>query len=99
MPVAVNDLDAANGWGIRHMSGNVAELTLSCWTEEHLQLSADSAYLAAAAAQQTCWRVAKGGDFGTAMDGIRLAWRDRPTEDMRWDRLGFRVVRQIMGEK
>jgi formylglycine-generating enzyme required for sulfatase activity len=95
MPVAVNELDAANGWGIRHMSGNVSELTLSCWTEEHLLLSTDSAYLADASAKDTCQRVAKGGDFGTAMEGVRLAWRDRPTEDMRWDRLGFRIVRKI----
>src|SRR5690606_27643739 len=30
MPVPVNELGAANAWGVRHMSGNVVELTLSC---------------------------------------------------------------------
>ncbi|MGL6210267.1 MAG: formylglycine-generating enzyme family protein [Paracoccaceae bacterium] len=94
-PVPVGELDAANVWGVRHMSGNVNELTLSCWTEAHLGLSSDSAYLAAAKAQGACRRVAKGGSFGTAMDGVRLARRNRPTEDMMQDSMGFRVVRQI----
>ena len=30
MPVPVDELDAANGWGVRHMSGNVHEVTMSC---------------------------------------------------------------------
>jgi formylglycine-generating enzyme required for sulfatase activity len=95
LPVPVSELDAANGWGVRHMSGNVSEWTLSCWTEAHLGLSSDSAYLAEAAAHQACRRVAKGGDFGTAMDLVRLAWRSRPEEHRRRGFLGFRVVRQI----
>lgn len=95
MPVTVNELDAANQWGVRHMSGNVSELTLSCWSAEHLGLASDSAYLAHAEAARPCTRVAKGGDFGTAMDGLRPAARNRPTEDFRRDYLGFRVVREL----
>jgi formylglycine-generating enzyme required for sulfatase activity len=95
MPVLVNELDAANGWGVRHMSGNVRELTLSCWSEEHLGLASDSAYLANADATGSCIRVAKGGDFGTAMDGLRPAARARPTEDRRRNYLGFRIVREF----
>ena len=94
-PVPVNELDAANGWGVRHMSGNVDELTLSCWSDEHLGLSSDSAYLANGDMKRSCRRVAKGGAFNTAMDGLRPAARVRPTEDRRRDFLGFRVVREL----
>lgn len=94
-PVPVNELDAANSWGVQHMSGNVDELTQSCWAEEHLGLSSDSAYLADADKKRSCRRVAKGGAFNTAMDGLRLAARVRPAEDRRRDFLGFRVVRAL----
>ncbi len=60
-PVPVDELDAANGWGLRHMSGNVSELTLSCWSDEHLGLVHDSAYLSDALSRPSCRRVAKGG--------------------------------------
>ena len=94
MPVPVEDLDAANAWGVRHMSGNVDELTLSCWTDEHQGLPTDSAYLARANARDSCERVVvKGGAFTTAMDGLRLARRARPTQGRRRSSRGFRVVR------
>ncbi|MDA7965380.1 MAG: formylglycine-generating enzyme family protein [Ruegeria sp.] len=101
VPVPVDELAAANAWGVRHMSGNVYELTLSCWTEEHLGLPTDSAYLAHAESQDTCRRATKGGAYNTAMDGVRLAWRIRPTEDRRREYLGFRVVREfiVKGDK
>ena len=95
MPVPVNELDAANAWGLRHMSGNVDELTQSCWSDEHLGLPSDSAYLANAKSQISCRRVAKGGAYTTAMDGLRPAARIRPTEDRRRDFLGFRIVREL----
>ncbi len=95
MPVPVEELDAANGWGVRHMSGNVSELTLSCWSDEHLGLPTDSAYLADAASQSSCRRVDKGGAFNTAMDTVRPAARMRPKEDYKRDFLGFRVVREF----
>lgn len=101
MPVPVDELDAANAWGVRHMSGNVEELTESCWSDEHLRLSSDSAYLASGDAQRSCRRVAKGGAFNSAMDHVRLARRFRPTEIMRDTNLGFRVVRKLdnIGDK
>jgi formylglycine-generating enzyme required for sulfatase activity len=95
MPVPVDELDAANGWGVRHMSGNVAELTLSCWSKEHLGLATDSTYLANAEAGKSCLRVSKGGDFGTSMDGVRVTTRNRPAEDRRRNYLGFRIVREL----
>ncbi|MEJ6402315.1 formylglycine-generating enzyme family protein [Yoonia sp. 2307UL14-13] len=98
-PVPVEDLDAANAWGVRHMSGNVAEVTMSCWSQKHLALATSSAYLAHAQSEIPCGRrVAKGGGYGTAMDGLRLARRVRPTEDRRREYRGFRVIRQLAQE-
>lgn len=101
-PVPVMELDAANGWGLRHMSGNVAELTMSCWSDEHLGLATDSEYLADATGQEWCsWlphfnrRVAKGGAYNIAMDGVRLARRIRPKADRRRDFRGFRIIREL----
>lgn len=93
MPVEVDMLDAANGWGLRHMSGNVAEVTLSCFSETLLGLSTSSAYLDHALSFGSCRRVSKGGDFGSAMDLVRLASRNRPTEDYRREFVGFRLIR------
>lgn len=94
--VGVDELDAANGWGVRHMSGNVREITMSCWSPLHLGLSSSSAYLADAQAKNDCGRVVwKGGAYNTAMDGLRLAMRYRPTKDRRRDHAGFRLVRQL----
>ncbi len=97
-PVTVETLDAENGWGLRHMSGNVEELTMSCWTEAHLGLESDSAYLQLAQSQGPCRRVAKGGSFNKAMDGVRLAVRTRPSETRRRNNRGFRVIRELIGE-
>ena len=98
-PVPVDELDAANGWGVRHMSGNVVELTLSCWTDQHLGLTTDSAYLAnSPPSQGSCkWerRVSKGAGYHNAMDTLRPASRTRPLETYRRSFLGFRVIREL----
>lgn len=99
IPVTVNELDAANGWGVRHMSGNLEELTLSCWTDQHLGLVTDRAYLEnSPPSQGSCkWnrRVSKGGGYHYAMDYLRPAGRMRPLEASRFNDLGFRVVREL----
>jgi formylglycine-generating enzyme required for sulfatase activity len=93
MPVEVDILDADNAWGLRHMSGNVAEVTLSCHTATHLGLPTASAYLEQISLSIPCRRVAKGGGYGSAMDAVRLAARNRPTEDRRRDSYGIRIIR------
>jgi formylglycine-generating enzyme required for sulfatase activity len=93
MPVEVEVLNAANAWGLRHMSGNVAEVTLSCHTATHLVLPTASTYLEQEITLGSCRRVAKGGGYGSAMDAVRLAARNRPTEDRRRDSCGFRIIR------
>ncbi|MEM9100364.1 MAG: formylglycine-generating enzyme family protein [Pseudomonadota bacterium] len=94
-PVRVHELDAANGWGLRHMSGNVFEWTQSCHTKEHLGLTSSSAYLHLAQTQTHFRRVAKGGSFTSAMDKLRLARRLRPEEVRRRSFLGFRILREL----
>jgi formylglycine-generating enzyme required for sulfatase activity len=94
-PVEVDDLDAANDWGLRHMSGNVSERTLSCWTKQHLDLSSASAYLKSAASQDSCKRTVKGGSFGDGMDWCRLATRTRQDDNRRDEYIGFRLVRDL----
>ena len=96
MPVPVNELDAANPWGVRHIAGNVFEWTLSCYSDQHLGLPTDSDYLAYSQAQQSCLRVSKGGAFTTAMDGLRPSRRHRPLETRRRDSRGFRIIRILM---
>ncbi|MGL5011665.1 MAG: formylglycine-generating enzyme family protein [Paracoccaceae bacterium] len=94
-PVEVEDLDASNAWGLRHMSGNVAELTLLCWTRQHLGLSSDSAYLATADTHNSCRRTVKGGSFTSGMDWLRLASRTQQEQDNRKYNTGFRLVRDL----
>lgn len=94
-PVPVHELDAENAWGLRHMSGNVHEITLSCWHPKHLELRKAIDYLLHAQSKVSCARVSKGGAFNTAMDGLRPARRKRLKETSRGDTIGFRVVREL----
>ncbi|MBI1494052.1 formylglycine-generating enzyme family protein [Halocynthiibacter styelae] len=96
IPVPVDELNAANPWGLRHMPGNVHEITMSCWTRTHLGLPTDSAYLEHARTQDTCEiMVGKGGGFNSAMSALRPANRFRPRWDTRDYVRGFRVIREL----
>ena len=81
-PVLVDDLDAANKWGLRHMSGNLFELTMSRWTNRHPDWPKSSVYLEMAHLPG-CDHVTKGGDYAAAMDYSRLAVRGRASDDGR----------------
>ncbi|MEP3639961.1 MAG: SUMF1/EgtB/PvdO family nonheme iron enzyme [Paracoccaceae bacterium] len=98
-PVIVDELDAANPWGLRHMSGNVSEMTMSCDTETLLGLPTTSAYYDAAKAGTDCRRVVKGGRYTASMLWSRLASRTRTDLDTVNDNRGFRVLRQIKETK
>ena len=90
MPVHVDELDAANAWGLRHMSGNVSERTMSCWSERHLVgLATSSAHLADARSASVCRRVGKGGNYAFAMGYSRPANRGPGRDDLRGQRFGF----------
>lgn len=93
-PVSVDDLDAANAWGLRHMSGNLIEHTMSCWTERHMDWPTSSVYLEKAL-NTACDRVTKGGDYAATMDFARPAVRGHGKEDRRSNIVGFRIVREL----
>jgi formylglycine-generating enzyme required for sulfatase activity len=93
-PVPVDELDAANAWGLRHMSGNLIEQTMSCWTERHMGWPRSSNYLEMAQGQ-SCRRVTKGGAYAAAMDFARPAVRGSGGEVRRSNITGFRVVRDL----
>ena len=95
MPVPVDMLDAANAWGLRHMAGNVLEITMSCWSDRHLGLPTSNAYLTGAQQADSCKRVVKGGSYGSDVEYARPANRGRGEEANRSPSVGFRIVREM----
>ncbi|MFK7878012.1 MAG: formylglycine-generating enzyme family protein [Paracoccaceae bacterium] len=94
VPVPVDELDAANDWGLRHMSGNVIERTQSCYTEQYAGWSTSSEWLRQSLVN-SCKRVSRGGGFHTAMDFTRVASRGSAREAYRSRYSGFRILRQM----
>lgn len=94
-PVSVDRLDAANAWGLRHMSGNVMEATRSCWSEGHLGFASSGRYLAATVRPLGCKRVTKGGFFAGNVELARPARRTVVSEADWSDWIGFRIVRDM----
>ncbi|SLN15219.1 formylglycine-generating enzyme family protein [Ruegeria meonggei] len=94
-PVPVDALDAANAWGLRHMSGNVAERTMSCWKDRYAGWRTSSIYLKKAREPNCERRVTRGGAYPAAMDGSRVAGRGSGLEDTRSRVSGFRVLRAL----
>jgi formylglycine-generating enzyme required for sulfatase activity len=94
-PVTVDDLDASNGWGLRHMSGNVGEATMSCTSERQMGLESSSAYLADALGSEDCDLVEKGGYYSLDRELIRPARRLVMSGELWTPSIGFRVVREL----
>ncbi|RBW41907.1 hypothetical protein DS901_14255 [Loktanella sp. D2R18] len=94
-PVPVENLDAANGWGLRHMSGNVGEITLSCWSERQQLFTLTSQYLEHAQTNGTCDRVRRGGNYVFSKNFSRTGARYPIDDDARVSFVGFRVLREM----
>lgn len=94
VPVPVNELDAANEWGVRHMSGNVIEQTRSCYTSEYAGWTLTSEWLRQSELG-SCKRVFRGGGFNTSMDSVRVASRGAGLQSLRSQYSGFRVLREM----
>ncbi|WP_170775827.1 formylglycine-generating enzyme family protein [Ruegeria lacuscaerulensis] len=95
LPVQVDQLNAANAWGLRHMSGNVAELTMSCWSKRYEGWPMSSRYLVEAELLDCELRVTRGGAYRFAMNYARTASRGRGYETSRRNAVGFRVLREL----
>ena len=94
-PVRVEELDAANAWGLRHVSGNVAEITMSCFTDQHMHWSLTSEYLQDAEDGGRCDRTVRGGHYINKRSFARPASRTPTDYDMRVRFDGFRVLREM----
>jgi formylglycine-generating enzyme required for sulfatase activity len=93
-PVPVDEMDAANPWGLRHMSGNADEVTLSCYTERYAGWVTASEWLAKSFGE-SCKRVFRGGGYGGPMSSARVASRLDLREANRNSNGGFRVVKEL----
>lgn len=96
-PVRVEELDAANPWGLRHMSGNAMEMTLSCYIGSYPGWATTSLWLTESVGDD-CKRAVRGGDYDSMMDLLRAAWRASIDVTSRTKHRGFRVVRELDGE-
>ena len=94
-PVPVDEMDAANPWGLRHMSGNAGEITMSCYTERYQGWATTSEWLEKSGGRN-CDHASRGGSFFAPMDGGRAASRMAITQQMtRSQYEGFRVVKEV----
>ncbi len=91
----VDNLDAANDWGLRHMSGNASEFTSTCGDGPHRGLASSSEYLAADKDRPDCKRSVKGGMYDGNVELARPARRVPISSDHWSPSIGFRVVRDL----
>lgn len=96
--VPINELDASNAWGIRHMHGNVWEWTEDCWHDSYIGHPDDGSAWMEEDGGDCERRVLRGGSFGNAAINLRSAERSAASVHSRQSNLGFRVVRQIDAE-
>ena len=94
-PVPVEELDAANNWGVRHMSGNVVEMTASCWTDTYAGWPTSTEYLVQSKDVDCGIRVTRGGGYSISTEFLRVASRGGRTVERRSRYTGFRVVREL----
>ncbi|MGJ8610743.1 MAG: formylglycine-generating enzyme family protein [Octadecabacter sp.] len=94
VPVPVDSLDAANAWGLRHMSGNATEITASCFTDRYIGWLTTREWLEKSVVSG-CRRATRGGAYDSAVHFIRVAQRGVADEDSRSSVGGFRVVRDL----
>jgi formylglycine-generating enzyme required for sulfatase activity len=96
-PVPVDELDAANQWGLRHMSGNVSEITQSCYPTDIETLPAwkTTREWSEQSVEESCDRVRRGGAYLGGMFNARVAWRLAVDETLGLQSIGFRVVKEI----
>jgi formylglycine-generating enzyme required for sulfatase activity len=96
-PVPVNEMEAANAWGLRHMSGNVAELTRTCFSlkDDEVQIWPSTSEWLAKSAKSDCLPMLRGGDYGGPLSHATVTFRTVWTNSTRTLYVGFRVIREI----
>jgi formylglycine-generating enzyme required for sulfatase activity len=96
-PVPVEEMEAANAWGLRHMSGNVAELTRTCFSQkyEEVQIWHRTSEWLAKSAQSDCLPMLRGGDYGGPLSHAAVTFRTVWANNTRTLYVGFRVIREM----
>lgn len=96
-PMPVDEMDAENSWGFRHMSGNASEITMSCYSVDPESLSPwkNSSDWMEIDIKKSCPRVLRGGSYAMPMQSARVASREAILEDMWLIDTGFRIVKDI----
>ena len=94
-PVRVEQLQAENNWGLRHMHGNVMEATASCYSAEGYAGWTTSSRWRSESRQNCSRRAYRGGHFNSSMNNVRSASRQGVQSTVRSMVLGFRVVKEI----
>ncbi len=83
---------AANVWGLHDMAGNVSEWVADCWHASYRRAPADGAAWYNPGCRS---RVVRGGNWASAPEQTRAAWRSMQDSDSTSARVGFRLVRGI----
>lgn len=97
-PVPVNEMDAANAWGLRHMSGNVTEFTMSCLETDPERVriwTSTSEWLTESAHDSVCMPIIRGGNYAGPLKHAEIIWRSVYAYDTRSLHIGFRVIKEL----
>lgn len=96
-PVPVNEMEAANAWGLRHMSGNVSELTRTCFSDkdEEVQIWPSTSEWLEKSSKARCFPMLRGGNYGAPLSHATVIFRSVWAYDTRELYVGFRVVREL----
>jgi formylglycine-generating enzyme required for sulfatase activity len=79
------------------MSGNVSEITLSCYPPDikHLPAWETTREWLDKSVDESCGRVLRGGEFAGDISRARVAWRMAIKETLRAAFVGFRTVKEM----
>ena len=94
--VGVEELDAANDWGFRHMHGNVWEWTEDCWHGNYNGAPSDGRAWLSEQSGDCSHRVVRGGSWYLIPRYLRSAFRSGDRTDGRFSYVGFRPARTLL---
>ena len=98
-PVSVFEMKAENPWGLRHMAGNVSEITMSCYRQKYEIWPLSSQWLQADILKSDCIKVQRGGYYSAGIKSMRPAYRETiHSNTLSSKYVGFRIVKEISND-
>lgn len=94
--VPVEDLDAANAWGLLHMHGNVYEWVEDCWHHTYAGAPTDGSAWLSEQDGDCSRRVLRGGSWNGNPRNLRSAYRFWEEPEVRNGAIGFRPARTLI---